>query len=87
MDALIFCRPGSFGVRRFNIAGRPLIVRQLQWLRALGVERVAIEVGLTGDEEFTEWFAAGDPAFVDVVAMPTLIPLGDRKSTRLNSSH
>ena len=44
MDAIIFRSPDAPFAGAHDVAGRPLVVRQLQWLRAIGVERVAIEI-------------------------------------------
>jgi hypothetical protein len=50
------------------IAGRPLVSRQLQWLRALGVERVALMLpsGPEGDH-VARWISDNEPVSRDVV--------------------
>lgn len=50
------------------IAGRPLVSRQLQWLRALGVERVALVLpsGPEGDR-VAQWLTDNEPVSRDVV--------------------
>jgi hypothetical protein len=60
-------RSAVAGAALFPLAGRPLIVRQLQWLRDLGVERIAVEIG--ADEEgleVGEWLAERDAVGVGV---------------------
>lgn len=44
MDAVIY-RSGRDASGMIDVAGEPLVTRQLQWLRAAGCERVAVEVG------------------------------------------
>jgi len=45
MLAVIYRNPRLRGAGTFPLAGPPLVVRQLQWLRSCGFERVALEVG------------------------------------------
>jgi anti-anti-sigma regulatory factor len=42
--ALIYELSGAIGAGAFDVAGEPLIVRQLQWLRDHGIEDVVVEV-------------------------------------------
>ncbi len=42
MQAIIRAIPGFRSPALFDVAGRPLIVRQLQWLRDAGIDRVVI---------------------------------------------
>ncbi|MCU0654386.1 MAG: hypothetical protein MUF64_03570 [Polyangiaceae bacterium] len=44
MDALISLAAGTPRAALFDVAGKPLVLRQLQWLRAIGCERIVIEL-------------------------------------------
>lgn len=44
MDAIIYRSPDAPYAGAYDVAGRPLLVRQLQWLREIGAERVAVEL-------------------------------------------
>ena len=43
-DALVFLPQQSHRPSLFDVAGRPLIARQIQWLRASGCRRIAVEI-------------------------------------------
>jgi hypothetical protein len=40
---------GAPGAGLLPVAGRPLVARQLQWLRTIGCLRVAVEIGSDDD--------------------------------------
>jgi hypothetical protein len=44
MDAIIYRSPEAPLAGSYDVAGRPLVIRQLQWLREIGVERAAVEL-------------------------------------------
>lgn len=44
MDALIHLVPDAHHAPLFDVAGKPLVLRQIQWLRAAGCERIVIEL-------------------------------------------
>jgi hypothetical protein len=92
MLAVIHRRGAAPDAGALPIAGRPLIVRQLQWLRMAGVTRVAVEVGTTDAAmEVARWIdeehalastavtvLAGEPLPPDEVARRAGFPAGDR---------
>lgn len=82
MRAVIHQVAGRQGVSALPIAGRPLIVRQVQWLRAIGCERIALEIDShPSTERIVDWLAAdGCGLFVDVVLTPR--PMGAREVAR-----
>src|SRR5580704_11913832 len=45
MRVVIQRAPDLPGAGLFPIAGQPLIARQLQWMRALGYQDIAVEIG------------------------------------------
>jgi len=66
-----------------DIAGLPLLARQLLWLHSLGCERIAVEVGAGVEgRAVLEWLHGGDALGLDVV--PVLAPssLGSVKVAR-----
>ena len=50
MNALIHLVPGSPGAALLSVAGRPLLLRQIQWLRAVGCERIVVELPPQADD-------------------------------------
>ena len=77
MRALIHEVDGAVGVGALDIAGRPLLVRQLQWLRDLGIEDVVVEVA-RGAADVTRGalLLGSDPLVARVRVLPTDAPLG-----------
>jgi hypothetical protein len=69
--------PGSSISPLHDIVGRPLVARQLLWLRRIGCERVAVEVG-PGPEgaDLAAWLEGGDAACLDVVPVLSSRRLG-----------
>ncbi len=58
-----------------DVGGRPLLGRQIQWLRSIGCSRIAIELGDDGVAgRITEWLSSGEIAAPDLV--PILAPAG-----------
>jgi hypothetical protein len=56
MDALIRRHRSGTDLAMVDIAGRPLLARQIQWLHAVGCDRVVVEVD-DGDDEAASWLA------------------------------
>jgi hypothetical protein len=77
MRALIHEVDGLVGAGAFDVAGRPLLVRQLQWLRDLGIEDVFVEV-CEGEQaaERASWLLGSDPLTSRVHVIPSAQPLG-----------
>jgi NDP-sugar pyrophosphorylase family protein len=60
-----------------SIAGRPLIERQLQWLRAVGCQRVALEIGTDpSSSELACWLSEKEALGADVTLVLASHPLG-----------
>jgi anti-anti-sigma regulatory factor len=75
--ALIYELPGAIGAGALDIAGEPLIVRQLQWLRDHGVEDVVVEV-TTGNAAARRaaLLLGDDPLAARCTVVPTRSALG-----------
>lgn len=75
--ALIWELPGCVGVGALDVAGRPLVIRQLQFLRDVGIEDVVIEIA-EGPEaaERAALLLGPDPLCVGVRVIPSAAPLG-----------
>lgn len=70
----VLTRPG---VGMLSIAGRPLIERQLQWLRAIGCQRVALEMGTDPESsELACWLSEKEALGADVTLVLASYPLG-----------
>lgn len=82
MRAVIHQVEGRQGVGAFPVAGRPLLVRQIQWLRAIGCDRIAVEIDSDPRTETAlTWLEAdGISLFVDIVL--TGRPVGAREVAR-----
>lgn len=80
MFAVIYQVPGRSGVGMIQVAGRPLIERQLQWLRAAGCDRVALEIGgHTTSGDLARWVAEQEALGADVSVVLSPRPLGARQ--------
>lgn len=76
MFAVIHRTPGaSTRAPLWDVAGRPLVARQLQWLRAVGVDRVAVEIPCGADGDALAAFLASDAEGARVVQIPSAAPL------------
>jgi hypothetical protein len=77
MRALLFEKDDRIGVGGFDVAGRCLLVRQLQVLRDLGIEDVVVEVceGPRALERAT-FLLGDDPLVSRVTLVPSGAPLG-----------
>ncbi|HEX5661836.1 MAG TPA: hypothetical protein VFX59_31810, partial [Polyangiales bacterium] len=75
--AVIFELPGGIGAGAFDIAGEPLLIRQLQWLRDHGIEDVVVEV-TTGSAAARRaaWLLGDDPLTHRCTVVPTRSALG-----------
>ncbi|MDB4987819.1 MAG: Mannose-phosphate guanylyltransferase [Myxococcaceae bacterium] len=77
MRALIFEQAGAIGVGAFDLAGRPLLVRQLQWLRDQGIEDVVVEVAIgSAAAERGALLLGTDPLTARCVVIPTRCAIG-----------
>lgn len=76
MDALIHLSRDGVRPSLHDVAGRPLIARQLQWLRACRCRRIAVEIDASPEAvELAEWLE-GDELGVGVELVLTRAPLG-----------
>jgi hypothetical protein len=83
MHAVIHRVVGAPGAGLLPVAGRPLVARQLQWLRTLGCLRVAIEVGSDADSlEIARWLTEDDAIGAYVSLVLTGRPLTPRQIAR-----
>jgi anti-anti-sigma regulatory factor len=75
--ALIYELPGAIGAGALDVAGEPLIVRQLQWLRDHGIEDVVVEV-TTGNAaaQRAALLLGDDPLSHRCTVVPTRSALG-----------
>jgi carbonic anhydrase/acetyltransferase-like protein (isoleucine patch superfamily) len=61
MQAIVLSDPERPDVALLPIAGRPLLARQIQWLRAIGATAIAVEVGANAaGNELSRWLAEDD---------------------------
>jgi hypothetical protein len=75
--ALIHELPGAIGAGALDIAGRTLLVRQLQWLRELGIEDVVVEVTIgSAAARRAASLLSDDPLTLRVVVIPSRSALG-----------
>ncbi len=81
--ALIHEIVGQVGAGWIDIAGRALLVRQLQFLRDNRVEEVAIEVCIGAEDAARgAWLLGDDPLVARVVIVPTAYPVGSDELAR-----
>lgn len=77
MFAVIYQVTTRPGVGMLSVAGRPLIERQLQWLRAVGCQRVALEIGTDPESsELARWISEKEALAADVIMVLASHPLG-----------
>jgi hypothetical protein len=77
MRAVIWELPGSVGVGALDVAGRPLLIRQLQFLRDVGIEDVVVEIAEGPDAaERAALLLGPDPLCTNVCVIPSASPLG-----------
>jgi hypothetical protein len=77
MFAVIYQVPARPGVGMLSIAGQPLIERQLQWLRAVGCQRVALEIGTDPESsKLACWLSEHEALGADVTIVLSKNPLG-----------
>ncbi len=75
--ALIHEVEGYCGAGWIDIAGRPLLIRQFQWLRALGIEEIVVELCAGPDDSARgAWLLGDDPLISRVTVIPTGAPVG-----------
>ena len=70
MDALIFLAAGTPRAALFDIAGKPLVLRQVQWLRAIGCERIVIELPPGDLGTKVQWCLEQEPLGIGVSWVP-----------------
>lgn len=76
-QALIYELPGTVGAGGLDVAGEPLLVRQLQWLRDQGIEDVVVEVANgNGADRRAALLLGDDPLGARCTVVPTRSPLG-----------
>jgi hypothetical protein len=77
MRALIYALDGAPAVGALDLAGRPVLVRQLQWLRDLGIEDVVVEVAMSpAAARLGGLLLSVDPLVARCVTLPTAAPIG-----------
>ncbi|HEY6881861.1 MAG TPA: hypothetical protein VI299_27725, partial [Polyangiales bacterium] len=82
--ALIYEVVGAIGAGALDVAGEPLLIRQLQWLRDQGIEDVVVElsVGHASDQR-ANLLLRGDPLTSGCTVVPSRHALGvDRLAER-----
>ncbi len=83
MRALIYEMPEHVGVGWVDIAGRPLLMRQIQWLRDAGIEDVVVELCVGPDDTARgSWLLGDDPILFRVQVLPTAAPVGPDELAR-----
>lgn len=83
MFAVIYQIPARSGVGMIPLAGRPLIERQLQWLRAAGCQRVALEIGSDPESgALSRWLMEQEALRADVAVVLSSRPLGPAEVAR-----
>jgi carbonic anhydrase/acetyltransferase-like protein (isoleucine patch superfamily) len=81
MQAIIRTIPGLKNPSLFDVAGRPLIVRQLQWLRDAGIDRIVVTA--SSDKEIQSLLCAvADDAALARNVRWVLAPCDDRELLR-----
>src|SRR4051812_32633297 len=83
MRALIHESPGAEGAGALDVAGRSLIVRQLQFLRDAGIEDVVVEVceGVHA-VELARYLLGDDPLVARTLVIPSARPIGIEELAR-----
>lgn len=77
MRALIYELAGAIGAGALDVAGRPLLIRQLQWLRELGIEDVVVELAIGPHAvDRGSWLLGNDPLTARCVVIPTRCAIG-----------
>jgi hypothetical protein len=79
MDAVIYLTRDGFDAGAVDVAGRPLVQRQVQWLRAVGCDRIAVEVGPDDASSGAAAALAEDPNSTCVRFVLSRSPLGPRE--------
>ncbi|MFO0755126.1 MAG: hypothetical protein U0359_01435 [Byssovorax sp.] len=83
MHAVIHRSEKAFGAGMMPVAGKPLIARQLQWLRAWGHGPVAVELGTDStSDEIARWLQEEDAIGVGVTLVTSRRALTPRELAR-----
>jgi hypothetical protein len=83
MRAVIHQSPDFPCAGLFPVAGRPLIARQLQWLRMIGCEAIAVEIGPSAESaEIARWLTEEDAIGAGVSLVRTERCLSPREIAR-----
>ncbi|HRI62643.1 MAG TPA: hypothetical protein PK156_00350, partial [Polyangium sp.] len=65
------------------IAGRPLVARQIQWLRSVNCQGIAVQIGSSAESvALGQWLARGDAVGTNVRLVPCGKPLSPRQIAR-----
>jgi len=83
MYAVIQGADATYWAGMISIAGRPLVVRQIQWLRTAGCKGIAVQIGACGESmALGEWLATKEPLGACVRMVPTRGALSPREIAR-----
>jgi hypothetical protein len=75
--ALIYELAGAIGAGALDVAGRPLLIRQLQWLRDRGIEDIVVEIASGAHANMRGALLLGtDPLTLRCLVIPTRCAIG-----------
>jgi hypothetical protein len=83
MQAVIHEVDGHPGAGLLPIAGRPLVARQIQWLRSMGCQGIAVQIGTSAESvAVARWLSEKDAVGAGVRLVPAGSPLVPRAIAR-----